>query len=251
VSDTLVITLKRNFDEGPYPLESRFIASWLRMSFLFLVLFGVLGFFRTYHGLVSGVYREKEGVNPYVCKEMKDVDLAGAARMDAALSLFMLNEISPECLEKESEASLWGDPVNSQELAYLAKFVVSEGEKQKEYLNKICTEATSTACLIARYLDEDGETRNLELAESSLLTARFLVSEEKFAAQDYIGSLKIIEDLQKEPVLKVSLEKRYIRSIWALNEVQNTPAVQGRKPASAGGNADSLIEVFKEKYEVP
>lgn len=248
-SDTLVITLKQNFDEGPYPLESRFISSWLRMSFLFLLLFCVLGFFKVYHGLVSGVYREKENANPYVCKEMKDVDLTGASRLDAALALFLLNEISPGCLEKESEASLWGDPVNSQELAYLAKFFVTEGEMQKEYLGKICSEATSAVCLIGRYMNDDSQPHDLASVTSSLWTTRLLLSEEKFAAQDYVGSLKIIEELQKEPVLKIGLEKRYIRSIWALNESQKM--IGGRTPASAKEAGDSWIDVFKEKYEVP
>lgn len=250
-SDTLVTTLKRNFDEGPYPLESRFIASWLRMGFLFMVLFGVIGFFKTYHGLTRGLYRVKEDSNPFLCKEMKDVDLTGRARLDAALSLFLLNDISLECLEKESEASLWGDPVNSQDLAYLAKFMASDGEKQREYLNKVCVEATSAPCQIAQYLDQGGVTKSLNMTGSSLLTARFLESEERFAEQDYAGSLKIIEELQKEPVLKRSLEKRYIRSIWVLNEVQNVPAMQGRKPASLGESKDSWLEEFKEKYEVP
>lgn len=249
-SDTLVITLKKNPDEGPHPLESRFIASWLRMSFLLVLLMGVLSFFKTYQSLLAGDYREKEVALSFVCKEMKETDLSGVARLDAALSLFMLNEISAECLDKEAEASLWGDPVNSQELAYLAKYLVSEGDAQENYFAKVCAEATSSACAIARYMHEDKGAQDLEQADSKLWLARVLLSEEKYSSQDYQGSLKLIEELQKVPELKRGLEKRYVRSIWALYEGAPQDKGQGRMPASSTP-VDSWIEDFKEKYEVP
>ena len=249
-SDTLVITLKKNFDEGPYPIESKFIASWLRMSFLFLLLFAVMGYFKTYQSLRVGEFREKGQSNPYVCKEIKDLDFAGISRLDAALSLFLLDEISPECLDKESEASLWSDPVNSQDLAYLAKVFVTEGDVKKEYLGKVCTQPDSASCAIARYLNEDGQVQDIEPYRAQLWTARFLISEEKFAQQDFIGSLQIIEELQKLPVFKKGLEKRYVRSIWALNEMSKKSISRNRAPASEN-KSQSWIETFKDKYEVP
>ncbi|WP_374078926.1 RDD family protein [Bdellovibrio bacteriovorus] len=250
-SDTMVVTLKKVYDEGPHPLESRFISSWMRMSFLFLMLFGVLGFFKTYHSLRSGAYHEKDTGSAFACKEIKESDLSGASRLDAALSLFMLNEITSECLEKEAEASLWGDPVNSQELAYLAKFVTAEGSDQEKYFKKICENATSSTCAIARYMHEDGSKEDLEQASSDLWITRLLLSDEKYTSQDYVGSLKLIEELQKVPALKSALEKRYVRSVWALNQVATKPLKKGRVPASADSDHDSWIERFKERYEVP
>lgn len=248
-SDTMVVTLKKNPDEGPLPIESRFIASWMRMSFLFVLLFGVLAFFKTYNSLISGAYREKEAAT-YACKEIKENDLTGPARLDAALSLFLLNEISPECLEKEAEASLWGDPVNSQELAYLAKFVTTESTEQDKYFDLICKDANSSACALAHYLRDGSEKNTLENADAHLWTTKVLSSEEKYATKDYAGSLQIIEDLQKVPVFKSALEKRYVRSIWALNdELSHTPQ-RSRIPASTN-TQKSWIENFKEKYEVP
>lgn len=249
-SDTLVITLKRNPDEGPLPLESRFISSWLRMSFLFALFFGTMGFIKTYHSLVGGHFHEKESNSSFVCKEIIEPGLNGAARLDAALSLFLVNEISPECLAKEADVSLWSDPVNPQGMAYLAKYlIVDSPAEQKKYFNKICKESRSSACAMARYMREDGKGADLVNADKELLTTKLLWSEEKYAKKDYAGSLKIINDLQSKPVLKAALEKRYVRSIWSMNEMEHSKDKnKGRRPASAG---NKLIDLFKEKYEVP
>lgn len=250
-SDTMVMTLKQQGDEGPHPLESRFISSWMRMSFLFLLLFGVLGFFKTYHMLKLGAFREKDG-HMLACKEIKDPDLSGVARVDAALSLFLLNEVSAECLEKEAEASLWNDPVNSQDMAYLAKFVISEGEEQQKYFAKVCRDSTSSPCAIARYMQEQGTAEDLIQADASLWTTQLLLSDEKFTQRDYMKSLQMIEALQKVPSLKNALEKRYVRAMWALNESSLQPQGSGRAPASVSlEEKDSWVEKFKERYEVP
>lgn len=248
-SDTLAITLKKNPDEGPYPLESRFLSSWMRMSYLFLLLFGVIAFFKTYHSLLAGDYKELKDHSSLYCKEMKTPELVGAERLDAALSLFLLNAISPECLEKEAEASLWGDPVNSQELAYLAKFFISEGDAQEKYLEKVCEKATSSSCQVAHFVHDEGNLEDLAAIDSSLWVTRVLLSDEKFSARDYSGSLALIQDLQKVPALKEALEKRFVRSVWALNEAGKKTRAQGRRPASAE-DSDSWLEEFKERYDV-
>lgn len=249
-SDTLVITLKRNPDDGPLPLESRFISSWLRMSFLFIILFGSLGFIKTYHALIGGSYRESASDSSLLCKEITEPALTGVKRLDAALSLFLLNEISAECLEKEANASLWGDPVNPQGLAYLAKFlIVDSAVEQKKYFAKVCAESHSSACAMARYMRGNGKRSDLEYADKELWTTRLLWSEEKYSQKDYEGSLKIIKDLQGKAVLKAALEKRYVRSIWALNEIEHMQDKnKGRRPASV---SNKWIDLFKEKYEVP
>ncbi|KHD89337.1 MAG: hypothetical protein OM95_04215 [Bdellovibrio sp. ArHS] len=248
-SDTMVVTLKEVPDEGPHPLESKFIASWMRMSFLFLLLFVVIGFFKTYHSLQVGEYSSKDPGH-VSCKEIKASDLTATSRMDAALVLYLLNEISPECLNKEAEASLWNDPVGAQDLAYLAKYLTAPESDQEKYFDKICEDASSTTCATARYMLEDGEKEELENADPKLWVIQLLKSDEKYVEQDYASSLKLIEELQKVPALKSALEKRFVRSVWGLNEMAYAhPKKKGRVPASA--SEDSYIESFKERYEVP
>ncbi|KYG70117.1 hypothetical protein AZI85_15645 [Bdellovibrio bacteriovorus] len=249
-SDTMVMTLKHVPDDGPHPLESKFIASWMRMSFLFLLLFGVIGFFKTYHSLQTGEYASKENRTVALCKEIKSADLTTSSRMDAALVLYLLNEISPECLSKEADVSLWSDPVSSQDLAYLAKYLTATESEQEKYFDKICEDSSSPTCATARYMLEDGEKEELEHADPKLWITQLLKSDEKYAEQDFLASLALIEELQKVPALKSALEKRFVRSVWGLNEMAYAhPKKKGRVPASASD--DSFIETFKERYEVP
>lgn len=250
-SDTMVVTLKTAPDEGPHPLESRFISSWMRMSFLFLLLFGVVGFFKVYHQLKVGTYSDNLAAVVQGCKEIKESDLSGLPRLDVAVSLYLLNEISAECLEKEADVSLWGDPVNSQGFAYLAKFITTDGEEQEAYYKKVCTESESSACAIASYMRENGTKESLSLADEKLSTTKILLADEMFNSQKFSSSLKMIEELQRNPSLNSALEKRYVRAVWALNEsARKTPLQkQGRVPASA--EDDSWLESFKERYEVP
>lgn len=249
-SDTLVVTLKKNFDEGPLPLESRFISSWLRMSFLFMLFFGTMTFIKTYHSLVRGDYREHSIEQSSFCKEIDEPGLVGIERLDAALSLFLLNSISPECLDKEADASLWGDPVNAQGMAYLAKYLLGDSSTmQEKYFSKVCHNSKSSVCAIARYLRDGGKNTDLQYADNELLTTRLLWSEEKYSRKDYDGSLKIIKELQTKPVLKVALEKRYVRSIWSLHENEKSgKKKKERLPASVG---QGWIDTFKDRYEVP
>lgn len=252
VSDTLVVTLKIVPDDGPMPIESRFLSSWMRMSFLFLLLLGVGGFFQAYEGLLSGKYREVALKAPYSCREMPKSDFVGTQRLDVALALYLLNEITSECLEREAEASLWGDPVNSQAMAYLAKYFTADSFDQEKYFSKVCEGKDSALCAVARYSKEDGGSEELlSTYQSSLWTTQVLLADEKYNRQDYVGSLKIIEQLQSVPELRGGLEKRFVRSAWGLySSLQATKGT--RIPASTAPKADGAwLEKIKERYDLP
>ena len=244
-SDTLVITLKKVSDLGPVPLEQRFISSWLRLSYLFFALFAFVGLLKTYHALTIGEYREPSPMAVASCKEIKN-DLQGPARLDAALSLFILNEITAECLHKEAEASLWNDPVNSQAMAYLAKYVLLDGDERAEYLVKACAQTSSSACALAEYLENQDENR-LKQASQDLLFTQVLTAEDRYARHDIVGSLEAIQKLQQVEPLRRAMDKKYVRSIWALQQQKNSTK-GSRVPASVEGKP--WIEDFKEKYEV-
>ncbi|MGE5086933.1 MAG: RDD family protein [Bacillota bacterium] len=245
-SDTVVMTLKQVPDEGPVPLEQRFISSWLQLSYLFIALFALVGFLKTYHSLAIGEYREATPEAVASCKELKGFELQGVDRLDAALSLFVLNEITAECLNKEAEASLWNDPVNSQEMAYLAKYLLAEGDERTEYFKKACEAPTSSSCALAEYLENQDEQR-LNQASQKLLITQVLAVEDRYARHDITGSLEEIQKLQQVEPLRRAMDKKYVRSIWALQQEKN--ANKGsRVPASV--DTKPWIEDFKEKYEV-
>ena len=245
-SDTLVITLKKVPDDGPVAIEQRFISSWLSLSYLFFALFAFVGLLKTYHALSVGEYRESTPEAVASCKELKGFDLQGPERLDAALSLFVLSEITAECLHKEAEASLWNDPVNSQAMAYLAKYLLVEGDERAEYLQKACEESTSSACALAEYLEHQDEER-LKQASQKLLITQVLEVEDKYARHDITGSLEAIQKLQQSEPLRRAMDKKYVRSIWALQQQKDT-SKGSRLPASV--DSKPWIEDFKEKYEV-
>jgi uncharacterized RDD family membrane protein YckC len=249
-SDTAVMTMKKSYDEGPHPIESRFIGSWMRMSFLLLVLFLAIGFLQTYKGLLAGEYRGATGMSLVEsCKEIKDTELKGSARLDAAFTMFLLDQISPECLNKEADVVLWNNPVQAEGLGYLAKFASAEQGQQDKYYNKVCEDANSGICIMARYISGEDSLENLSKEDSRWHTAQFLKSDEAFAKGDYAGSLKLIEKLQKVSDLKEPLEKRFVRSVWALQENLGLKT-KGRVPASSD-ETEEWLGKFKERYEVP
>lgn len=252
-SDTGVITLKERSDEGPHPIESRFIASWMRMSFLLLLLFLAIGFSQSYQSLMLGEYKEMDSraIASSSCKELKDMDFKGPERLDATLTLFLLEAVSSECLKKEADAVLWAQPEAREDLGYVAKYVLTDGEEQNKYFEKICEDREGVSCLLVRYLSGEGSLDELTPEEVQGFTVQFLVSEERFAQQDVLGSLKIIESLQKTAALKTALEKRYVRAVWVLHEGLELPEVRGGRQPASEEKALEWIEKFRERYEVP
>lgn len=244
-SDTMVITLKKKYDEGPAEIEQRFVSSWIRLSFLVLALFVAAGVMQSWRSLDED-HRYSRGESGRQCKEIADRELRGNARLDAALSLFVLDEISQECLNKEADASLWGDPVNSQDLAYLAKFLTADRDQQDLYFQRICKQKNSSACFIGTYLKKNGGAELLKEANSELWFTQLLRMEEQYENHDVIASLESIENLQRVPVLKPALEKKYIRSIWALRDSRVRSS--GRSPASVSKKA--WVEEFKDRYGI-
>jgi hypothetical protein len=167
--------------------------------------------------------------------------------LDAALSLFLLKEISADCLHKEAELSLWSDPVNSQSLAYFAKFLLSDGSDRSSYMNKVCEERTSTGCVLAQYL-ENPEDVQLADASQKLWVTQVLEADQRYSQHDYAGSLEVIEGLQSISTLRQAMDKKYVRSIWALQQSLGDKK-GGRVPASVK-ESKPWLEDFKEKYGV-
>lgn len=267
-SDTMVITLKKVSDDGPQEIEEKFISSWVRTSFFMLVAFIFLSASKTYYSLKANSGQSRYAVSNQ-CKMINDKNLQGSARLDAALSLFVLDEISGECLNQEADASLWGDPTGSQELAYVAKYISSvtftamkETEKdRKEYLateaerklyyEKICSSKNSTACLLVSYLNEKSQTELLDLVDSKLMIKQVLKAADFYNKKDFVSSLELIQKLQNKLSLRSAMEKQYVRSAWALRESLLKPIdlkSAGRSPASV--ESKKWLDKFKEKYGI-
>lgn len=245
-SDTIVVTLKKESDTGPMAVEERFISSWMRLSFLFALVFVTLVALRGYQDLLAGNFKTPPDSGLY-CKELKADDLQGTSRLDAAVSLFLLNSISEECLNKEAEASLWADPVRASSLAYLAKYVVADVSEQKEYLAKVCETEKSKECTLGRYMA--GEIRSFkDFGADASWTEQVLRIEELYQEGDFAGSLDQIGQLQKNALFDAALEKKFVRSIWALKD--NKKRAKGDRVPASADSSQHWLEIFKGKYQV-
>jgi hypothetical protein len=144
---------------------------------------------------------------------------------------------------------LWSYGDTDRAWGYLAKAIVSEDKgDQDKYFDKVCAEKDSQeACTIARYLSEDdGEGATiLKPARERSVTAQVLRMEDLLAQKNFVSAVDLIKSLDKEPLLRSALEKRYVRSIWALRDQMKNAK---RQPASDKNR--ELIDEFKEKYGV-
>lgn len=249
-SDTLVITLKEDYDEGPLPLERRFVGSWLRMFFLMIFLVAGLYGLKTYNRVGAGYFAAApESAPGLLCSQLPAESYVGRHRQDMAIAMYLLDEVSPECLNKEADYSLWSYGDTDRAWGYLAKAIVSEDKgDQDKYFDKVCSEKDSQeACTIARYLSEDdGEGATvLKPARERSVTAQVLRMEDLLAQKNFVSAVGLIKSLDKEPLLRSALEKRYVRSIWALRDQMKNAK---RQPASDKNR--ELIDEFKEKYGV-
>ncbi|MNK07452.1 RDD family protein [compost metagenome] len=251
-ADTMVITLKKEHDEGPLALEVRYISSWTRMFFLVLLLIGTSAFFKSYNSLKVVLAKQENpaasAVATETCKDGRLESLRGEQRLDAALSLFLLNAVNSECLGKEADFVLWDSSGKHSELAYLAKAMsVADQKTQKSYQEKICQEDSSEVCRLSRVLlaTEGKNAPALEASKESLLSTRVMAMENQLEEKDFVGTIHSLKELRGNASLTAALEKKYVRVIWSLQETKKT----GRAPASQ--DTQDLIQEFKESYEVP
>ena len=94
---------------------------------------------------------------------------------------------------------------------------------------------------------ENQDENRLKQASQDLLFTQVLTAEDRYARHDIVGSLEAIQKLQQVEPLRRAMDKKYVRSIWALQQQKNSTK-GSRVPASVEGKP--WIEDFKEKYEV-
>lgn len=249
-SDTLVITLKENQDDGPLLLERKFVGSWLRMFFLLVFLVGGLYAFKAYRLVHQGHFakaptREKN----LLCNQVEANVYMGAQRIDIAIALFLSDEATSECLRKEADFALWNSLESEKAWAYLAKGIISDEKMDQErYFSKACEwNKKEEPCHLTKFVaqDEDQNAKEFRRKGLSSVTSRVLLLNDMVEQHSYHSAIVLIKDLQQEKPLRASMEKQYVRSIWALNE-QSKATSKMRRPASEV--SDELLREFKEKY---
>lgn len=256
-SDTLVVTLKEDASDVPHILETRFISSWTRIAFTMMLAIGLVSFFKVYYGLQAGSYKESADLKVAACEET-------LSSMDTAVALFLADGLSHVCLNEKAEETLWSSPTEELPYAYLARFLITEGPEQEKYFSKVCEDDTGMVCSLAIYIkNKETGFGGLEKVFADSKTAQVLLIDEKFNQRDFVGSLELIESLQKDEAFEIALEKKYVRAVWSLQEqaaeervLQNQLAAKGvnsRQPASydvEDVEEAAWLQEFKERYDI-
>lgn len=247
-SDTLVVTEKREHDDGPLVLESRFVGSWMRMFFLMVFASGLIYALQTYHLVQIGRFAAAtEKQKNWMCSQVPE-EVPFGDRADQAIAMFMMDQVTADCLDKEADFALWNASQGDQAWAYLAKGVATDDQElRKQYFAKVCESGKkSETCGIADYLTHEDDGAVLRRHGLASVTSRVLLLDKVLEQKNDVAAVVLIEDLRKQAPLREALEKRYVRAVWAINE--NLRESRGRQPASS--EARDIVHEFKEKYGV-
>lgn len=251
-SDTLLVSRVPTHDDGPSRMERQFVASWLRMVFLGIIVFGSLYFMKIQQSVKKGLFsREEMEQRGDLCRADISKDISVAQRLDILLSMHLLEESDGECLERESEMALWSKDLQDKPAAYLVKVALQKDrEKKQEYQGYLCEKfGKSEECELARFMTEatprENSVKKLKLKGMSLVTSRTLILQDSLKNKNLISAAAIIEDLMRDKSLQPYLQKLYVRMAWQMRD--------GEKAARTPANAETqeILKIFRKRYEIP
>jgi uncharacterized RDD family membrane protein YckC len=175
-SDTMVITLKQNFDGGPHPLETHFVKNFLFLLVCVFLFWGTIFVTQLYLMAMRGDFKKQElEGDQYLCSSISYYANKHTNRVDLALARYLAGEVDDECMMNEADFALWTDHTDQRAWAYLAKGFYFRFDKEKSFLyfGKVCDfNKTSEACRIANALA--GKKNEEILRPGASLTAKVL-----------------------------------------------------------------------------
>lgn len=251
LSDTVVISLKREAVDLPLAVESRYIRSTMWIFFGFLFLMGVTFMGKTYNTAVADGVSGGQKVSKAFCPEIPTEKYKDRKRLDLALALYFAEEADESCVYTEAQNAVWNLDGEDKALGQLAMAVISEDEKTAEdYQSKICVESEkSEACAISRYLKSKEQDRGnlLRRAGLGLMSSRLLLLKNSIDLGNYVSAVGLIRDLEVEKPLRTFLDKNMVKAAWALNSKIEGPN-KSRAPASV--DEKEVLQEFKKRYGI-
>lgn len=259
ISDTILINSKGQ-NSRPLQAEKKFITSWLYMFFSGLSIALFVFFLNLENQTLEGTFTFAKNLSEgLLCEEISANEFNYEKRLDEAISLFLTGNISPACLQKESDFVLWQKQSKFHTLAYFAKALLTEKSNEQDfYESKICVSTTEKAstteeCNLVHFLKSEKPNRADELRKSGLKlkSSRVLLLQESIAMKKYESALALIDDLMQDSELEATMNKYYVRVIWELSQTDSNKKT--RQPASekpSGIFAQKAIKTFKERFEI-
>lgn len=235
-SDTIVTTLKLKGASAPLPIEVRLVSSWMTTAF---ALFAVVIAF-SLSQLMQGWRQDisyRQAAHDYredlFCEDLPDVQDVNE-RLDLAGALFLAEEVSNSCVEKEVERVLWHTTqakVSEQSWAYFLKAITTtDAEEKKRYYFQACDQEPGLpSCELARWLqDKKGQMVN----NQNSVTARMLQLESLLDKRDFNSSLAVMNRLESVEGLANYLQKKQIQWMWSFQATVEKSFSRSRQPAS-------------------
>ena len=250
MSDTLVISLKRQPVDRPLAVETKYISSTLWLFYGLFFAIGLTMMAKTYKTALMQGMTGAQAVSEATCAEISADKYKDQSRLDVAVALYLAKEVDNACVYNEAQKVIWSEQGEAKALGELAMAMASEDEKDvASYHAKVCsTSVKSEACAISKYLLSETEDRGDLLRRSglSLISSRVVMLGNLLENHNFVAAAGMIHDLEKESPLKAFLESNRVRIAWALNAKVN--AKNARSPASL--DEKEILEEFKERYSL-
>lgn len=245
-SDTLVVTFKKDFDLGPTLRHWNSVQSWMRLFILMGMFLGMALYSTAYKTFLQNAYHKEAGEEAVAMTCLEPDKDSQFTVLDRAITLYLADNLSRECLRQEADAVLWGNSLDDRNLAYFAKFLVSNKDDKIKYQEKICGEENSIICGMTEYLAAAGKS-DLDLnLESELASLKYLNSEILFHKGQYVRSVKVLNELMSEKDFDKVFDRKYARAVWMLQGLDRVGV--DRQPAA---ETATILEDFKERFEIP
>lgn len=242
-SDTFVITLKKEYDLGPTAPQMALMQSWMKL-FIVLGLFnGMLLYTSAYKSFVKKTNAKTSEVALDESCLVADKE-SKYSNLDKAITLYLVDGLSSECLNYEADIVLWGNSLENAHLAYFAKFLMTDNEGKDQYLEKVCTDDAQVVCAMMKFMLNPSMAKLEKFKDPEWSAFKYLLSENDYLTGQYLSGVDHLRELMSEKDFERALDRRYTRGVWALQNQKS----EGRQPAS---DIKSVVDEFKERFEIP
>lgn len=219
---TMVITLKKQGDQGPNQIETHFVRQFLVVISLCLFVWGIFFVGHFYKLATKGEFKKDElERDEYLCASVSENLMPDESRIDKALALFLADEISEECLAAEVDFVLWTPNEEQKSWAYLAKGMLKKYDTDlfEAYLDRACeVDPDGEACEIAQY-EADPAKNEIHFASR---TSNILEVTQSFEKGHYQAAEKEFLKLAKINGFESFAQAGLVKTLWAQNKVERS-----------------------------
>jgi uncharacterized RDD family membrane protein YckC len=241
ISDTYIVSTKEEENSSYLSFENEFKywQSFMATMVVFVGLLFTAYVWKNYSKVVQRVasFADLQDKS-FFCEDLKALSLD--ERLSVAVALNLADQLSDECLDKESDFVLWKQRKSDYSLAYYAKsLTVEDTKKEKTYLKQACSgqnvnnfQALTTGCKLAySFLNNKFEVLYQDLDAETFLTAslKYELSLNLDKSEDVEANLATIDKFNSFKIIK---------KYQVIEMLSQQAATEGRAPASNGSNVE-------------